>query len=162
MSIAVCPGSFDPVTYGHIDIFRRASLLFDEIIVAVGENPSKEYMFTSDERAQMIRTAVTDIPGVRVDIIPGLLSDYCRDIGAQIVIKGVRSVADYSDEETMALLNYKASNVETMFMPSDPSFVHIASRYVKELASYGADVSEYVPFHVSAAIKGKLSNSRFV
>ncbi len=142
----VCPGSFDPVTNGHVDVVRRAAALFDEVVVAVLTNPAKQGAFTLDERLEMLRSSLDGVPGTRVEAVHGgLLVDYCRSIGAVAVVKGLRSGTDFAYELPMALMNRHLSGLETVFLPGDPSLEHVSSSLVKEVASYGGDVSGLVP-----------------
>lgn len=142
----VCPGSFDPVTSGHLDIVRRAAALFDEVIVAVLTNPSKAGTFSLDERLEMLTDSLSGVPGARVDSVPaGLLVDYCRDVGAVAVVKGLRSGTDFAYELPMALMNRHLTGLETVFLPGSPQFEHVSSSLVKEVAGYGGDVRGLVP-----------------
>jgi pantetheine-phosphate adenylyltransferase len=142
----VCPGSFDPVTNGHVDVVRRATGLFDEVVVAVLPNPAKAGMFALDERLAMIRESVEGQHGVRVEAVGGgLLVDYCASIGAVAVVKGLRSGTDFAYELPMALMNRHLTGLETIFLPGDPRFEHVSSSLVKEVAGHGGDVSGLVP-----------------
>lgn len=161
MSIAVCPGSFDPITVGHVDMIRRARQMFDEVIVVIARNASKQTMFTDFERADMAELALSDIAGVRVDILDGLLAPYCQDVGASAIVKGLRGAADLETERAMALMNRSLTGIETVFVLSDPSLEHVSSSLVKEIASYGQSIRGLVPMNVEMAVKGKLSNKRF-
>ena len=144
--LAVCPGSFDPVTSGHVDVVRRAAALFDEVVVAVLGNPAKAGLFTPDERVELIEASLVGVDGVRVEAVPGgLLVDYCRRIGAGAVVKGLRSGTDYAYELPMALMNRHLTGLETVFVPGDPAFVHVSSSLVKEVAGHGGDVAGLVP-----------------
>jgi pantetheine-phosphate adenylyltransferase len=144
--LAVCPGSFDPVTNGHVDVVRRAASLFDEVVVAVMGNPAKSGLFPLDERVALIHAAVDPIDGIRVDAVEGgLLVDYCRSVGASAIVKGVRSGADFGYELPMALMNRHLSGIETVFLPGDPRFEHVSSSLVKEVAGHGGDVAGLVP-----------------
>jgi pantetheine-phosphate adenylyltransferase len=155
--LAVCPGSYDPVTSGHVDVVRRATALFDEVVVAVLANPAKAGLFSLDERVDLLRASLTDLPGVRVDAVGGgLLVDYCRSVGAAAVVKGVRSATDVAYELPMALMNRHLTSVETVFLPGDPAFAHVSSSLVKEVASYGGDVRGLVPDPVLPRLLGKL------
>ncbi|MFZ5871375.1 MAG: pantetheine-phosphate adenylyltransferase [Actinomycetota bacterium] len=146
MRRCVCPGSFDPVTAGHVDVVRRAAALFDDVVVAVLTNPAKQAMFTLTERVAMLTEALEGVPRVRVDAVDGgLLVDYCRDVGAVAVVKGLRSGTDFAYELPMALMNRHLTGLETVFLPGDPRFEHVSSSLVKEVAAHGGDVSELVP-----------------
>ncbi len=156
MRRAVCPGSFDPVTRGHLDIFGRAAQLFDEVIVGVLVNESKKGLFTVDERIDMIREVTKDFDNVRVVAFQGLLVDFCREQGAEIVIKGIRAVSDFDYELQMAQMNIGLSGVETLFMPTNPLYSFVASSLVKEVAKWGGDVSTYVPELVERRLAERL------
>ena len=145
MRRAVCPGSFDPVTLGHLDIIGRASLLYDELVVAVGVNASKKRMFSFEERTDMLREATVDYPNVRVDTFDGLIVDFCKDNGIQVIVKGLRAISDFDYELQMAQMNHGLQGVETMFMTTNPLYSFLSSSLVKEVATYGGDVSASVP-----------------
>ena len=155
----VCPGSFDPVTAGHLDVIRRAGVLFDEVVVAVLTNPAKAASFSLEERLAMLRESVTD-PRVRIEAVPdGLLVDYCRSIGAVAVVKGLRGGTDYAYELPMALMNRHLTGVETVFLPGDPSLGHVSSSLIKEVAGYGGDVSGLVPDAVLTRLAPRTARS---
>ena len=143
----VCPGSFDPVTHGHLDVFRRASVLFDEVLVAVGVNATKSATrwFDSDERMEMLREAVADLPNVRVVGFTGLLVDFCVEQEAVAVVKGLRNSADYGFEQPMANMNAHLQGIDTVFLACDPQWSFVSSSLVKEVLSFGGDVSAFVP-----------------
>ncbi|WP_018504542.1 pantetheine-phosphate adenylyltransferase [Parafrankia discariae] len=149
MRRAVCPGSFDPITNGHLDIIVRASKLFDEVVVAVLINKSKAHLFTIDERIDLIRDAVRSHPdaptNVVVDSSHGLLVDFCRVRGIQSIVKGLRAVSDFDYELQMAQMNHSLAGVETLFMSTNPQYAFLSSSLVKEVARYGGDVSGLVP-----------------
>jgi pantetheine-phosphate adenylyltransferase len=145
MRRAVCPGSFDPVTNGHLDIVGRASRLFDEVIVAVLINESKSGLFTVDERIAMLGEVTSQYPNVRVESFQGLLVDFCRAQDAAVVVKGLRAVSDFDYELKMAQMNIGLAGVETLFMPTNPLYSFLSSSLVKEVAKWGGDVSTYVP-----------------
>jgi len=153
MRRAVCPGSFDPITYGHIDIIARASAHFDEVVVAVLENRTKSSLFTVAERIEMIRETTSKLPNVSVDSWSGLLVDYCKSNSIQAIVKGLRAVTDFDYELQMAQVNLQGSGVETMFMATAPTHSFLSSSLVKELAHYGGDVSTMVPPSVNEALK---------
>lgn len=159
MSLAVCPGSYDPVTFGHLDVVRRAVELFDEVVVAVATNPTKRTLFDLGERVDLARRAVADLPTVRVAPVHGLLVDFCREAGATALIKGLRNGADYDAEAAMALMNRHLTGVETVFLPADRSVVHIASSLVREVARYGGSVDDLVPAPVAAALRARFPES---
>jgi len=150
----VCPGSFDPVTAGHVDVVARAAGLFDEVVVAVLTNPAKRSLFSLEERVALLTDAVGGLDGVRVEAVDdGLLVDYCRRIGAAAVVKGLRSGTDFAYELPMALMNRHLTGLETVFLPGDPRFEHVSSSLVKEVAAHGGDVSGLVPAGVWAALQ---------
>ncbi len=145
MRRAVCPGSFDPVTNGHIDIISRASGLFDEVTVAVLINKSKRSMFTVEERIDMLAEVCSEFPNVKIDAFHGLLVDFCRDRDIHAIVKGLRAVSDFDYELQMAQMNSSLAPVETVFVPTSPEYSFLASSLVKEVATYGGDVSALVP-----------------
>jgi pantetheine-phosphate adenylyltransferase len=152
MKRAVCPGSFDPITYGHLDIIERASAHFDQVVVAVLENRTKASLFTVAERIEMIRETTSKFSNVIVDSWSGLLVDYCKTNSVQAIVKGLRAVTDFDYELQMAQVNLQ-SGIETMFMATAPAHSFLSSSLVKELAHYGGDVSSMVPKNVNAALK---------
>ncbi|GAW48648.1 MULTISPECIES: pantetheine-phosphate adenylyltransferase [unclassified Nocardioides] len=157
MTRAVCPGSFDPVTNGHLDILRRAAGLFDELVVATGTNPSKSRLFDPEERLQMLREVCADLPNVTVMGFSGLIVDFCREIGAQAIVKGLRGGNDYEYELPMAQMNAHLTGVETVFVPTNAALGYVSSSLVKEVASLGGDVSALVPGSVHARLVARLA-----
>lgn len=155
MKRAVCPGSFDPITYGHLDIIARAAAQFDEVIVAVFENRKKSGLFTPEERVELITKSVAQYSNVKVDSGSGLLVDYCSKNEVDVIVKGLRAVTDFDYELQMAQVHTQASGVETMFMATAPSQSFLSSSIVKELSYYGGDVSTMVPPHVDQALKAR-------
>ncbi|AIY18247.2 Phosphopantetheine adenylyltransferase [Pimelobacter simplex] len=153
----MCPGSFDPVTYGHLDIFRRASALFDELVVATGTNISKSRLFDPDERLEMLREACADLPNVTVMGFTGLIVDFCKDIDAHAIVKGLRGGNDYEYELPMAQMNAHLTGVETVFVPTTASLGYVSSSLVKEVASLGGDISAFVPPAVLTRLTKKLA-----
>ena len=146
MRIAVCPGSFDPVTYGHLDIFERTSKLFDSLIVAVFHNPNKRPMFTMQERVDMLRAATTHIPNIRVDGFSGLLTDYVRQQNTTIIVRGLRALSDFEYEFQRALLIKKIdADMETVFMMTSNEYSFVSSSGIKELAKFGGNIEGLVP-----------------
>ena len=145
---ALCPGSFDPVTNGHIDIIGRAAALFDEVVVAVGTNSSKNRLFSVEERLGMLGEAVSGHDNVVVDTFQGLLTDFCGERGIIAIVKGLRAVSDFDYELQMAQMNSSLADVETVFVPTSPEYSFLASSLVKEVAGFGGDVSKLVPAHV--------------
>lgn len=147
--LAVCPGSYDPVTLGHVDVIARAAVLFDRVVAAVVHNPGKAGLFGTEERADLLREVLADderTREVRVDVVAGgLLVDYCREQGAVAAVKGLRGGTDFGYELPMALMNRHLSGLETVFLPGAPRYEHISSSLVKEVARHGGDVSDLVP-----------------
>jgi pantetheine-phosphate adenylyltransferase len=142
---AVCPGSFDPVTNGHVDVISRAAGLYDELVVAVLVNPGKAGLFTVDERMDLLREAVAEMPNVTIDSSQGLLVDYCRAHEIPVIVKGLRAVSDFEYELQMAQMNRELANIETLFVPTAPQVGHLSSSLVKQIAMFGGDVSRLVP-----------------
>ncbi|MEO9324954.1 pantetheine-phosphate adenylyltransferase [Nocardioides sp. C4-1] len=159
MSRAVCPGSFDPVTHGHLDIIARAARLFDEVIVAIGVNPSKSRLFAPDERVAMLERSVAglDVANVRVAGFTGLVTDFCREQDAQAIVKGLRSSSDFDYELPMAHMNVALTSVETVFLPTATGQSFVSSSLVKEVAAFGGDVSAFVPPFVLDALTARLA-----
>jgi pantetheine-phosphate adenylyltransferase len=153
---AVSPGSFDPVTNGHLDIIDRASRLYDELIVAVLINHSKQGLFTVDERLEMLREVTKGYPNVRVEAFQGLLVDFCRAQGAGVVVRGVRAASDFDYELQMAQMNIGLAGVETLFMPTNPLYSFLSSSLVKDVAKWGGDVSAHVPEVVARRLAQRL------
>lgn len=145
MTKVVCPGSFDPVTNGHLDIVGRASRLFDEVVVAVLVNRSKKSLFSLEERIAMLREATAHLPNVTVDSFEGLLVDFCTEHGISAIVKGLRAVSDFDYELQMAQMNGSLTDVDTVFIPTSPEYSFLASSLVKEVAKGGGDVSGLVP-----------------
>jgi pantetheine-phosphate adenylyltransferase len=154
---AVCPGSFDPVTNGHLDIVARASRLFDEVVVAVGVNKSKNRLFTPDERIDMLRTACEPYDNVTVAGFTGLLTDFCRERAISTIVKGLRAVSDFDYELQMAQMNASLAEVETVFVPTSPEYSFLASSLVKEVAMFGGDVSGLLPGFVHEQLVRRLA-----
>ena len=158
MKRVVCPGSFDPITFGHLDIIARASSLFDEVIIAVMVNKTKKTLFTVEERMEMAREVSAKYPNVKVDSWSGLLVDYCKANSINTIIKGLRAVTDFDYELQMSQMNLQLQNVETLFMSTSPSHSFLSSSLVKEIASYGGDVSSYIPAPVLVRLKARLDS----
>ena len=159
MRIAVCPGSFDPVTMGHLDVFERASRMSDQVIVAVLINKIKESLFTVEERIEMLIEATAHLPNVTVDSFYGLLVDYCKDHEVNAIVKGLRAVSDFDYELQMAQMNYRLNQVETCFISTNPLYSYLSSSLVKDVATHGGDVSGLVPEAVLKRLQGKLSST---
>lgn len=144
--IAVCPGSFDPVTLGHVDIFNRASKLFDKVIILVSTNLSKQSLFTPTERIKMIMEVTSDMDNVVIDILDGLLANYVKNVGATAIVKGLRAVSDFEYEFQMALANKKLyPEAETVFLTTSAENMYLSSSVVKQIATFGGDISSFVP-----------------
>jgi pantetheine-phosphate adenylyltransferase len=155
----VCPGSFDPVTNGHIDIITRAADLYDEVVVAVARNPSKTSLFTVEERIELLREVTKQYQNIRVDSFEGLTVDFCQANGISAIVKGLRAVSDFDYEMQMAQMNYSQAGVETLFMTTNPLYAFLSSSLVKDFAKYGGDVSGLVPGPVMAALTSRLAES---
>lgn len=157
MKKVVCPGSFDPITFGHLDIIERASSLFDEVIVAVLVNKTKKSLFTVDERMQMIAEVTSNFTNVKVESWSGLLVDYCEANGIQAIVKGLRAVTDFDYELQMSQMNLQLKGVETLFMSTAPAHSFLSSSLVKEIAAYDGDISGYVPAPLVERVKKALA-----
>jgi pantetheine-phosphate adenylyltransferase len=160
MRKAVCPGSFDPPTFGHIDVISRAADLFDQVTVAVLVNEAKSGLFTVDERLDMLSEAVVDHPNVAVDSFSGLLVDFCTSHGIVAIVKGLRAVTDFDYELQMAQMNRNVGGIETVFVPASPQWSFLASSLVKEVAHLGGDVSRLVPAHVLVRLTSRVAAGR--
>ncbi len=158
---AIYAGSFDPVTYGHIDLIKRAQEIFSEVIVAVAHNPHKKPLFSANERVAMLKKAALGIDGVVVDDFKGLMVDYAHKKKAKVLIRGLRMISDFEYEFQMALTNRKlSSDIETIFLMPQESYCYLSSKLLKEAASLGADLSCFVPDFVEKELKKKLHKSR--
>ena len=159
MSIAVYPGSFDPITLGHLNIIKRASRVFDELLVCVMSDSEKRPLFTHEERVELIKRTVTRFPNVKVEMSKDLLVNYMKSKGAKVIIKGLRAVSDFDREFQIALVNRKlAPGIETMLMPSGEKYTYLSSTVVKEMAKYGADLSTFVPKEIIDDLVIKVNN----
>lgn len=160
MRTVIYPGSFDPLTNGHLDVVQRAARLFDRVIVAVARNDSKHPLFSLEERKQMVSRAIRHLPNVEVDSFEGLLISYVERRSAQAVIRGLRAVSDFEFEFQLALMNRKLNErIETIFMMPKDTYTFLSSRIVKEIASLGGDVSAFVPAHVRTALLANLKKT---
>jgi pantetheine-phosphate adenylyltransferase len=155
MTKVVCPGSFDPVTNGHLDIVKRAARLFDEVVVAVLVNEKKQGLFSIDERLALLDRATSHLPNVTTGSFQGLLVDFCTDNGISAIVKGLRAVTDFDYELQMAQMNSSLTTVDTLFIPTTPEYSFLASSLVKEVAKHGGDVSGLVPDFVLTELKAK-------
>lgn len=159
MRIAVCPGSFDPVTNGHLDVFARAAAIADEVVVAVLVNVSKSSLFTVAERIDMLTEVVAPYPNIRVDSFAGLLVDYCKANQISAIIKGLRAVSDFDYELQMAQMNYRLGAIETLFISTNPLYSYLSSSLLKEIARYGGDISGLLPAAVLVRLQERLSET---
>jgi pantetheine-phosphate adenylyltransferase len=154
---AICPGSFDPVTNGHLDIIGRAAGLYDELVVAVFVNQSKSSLFTLEERCKLLEEVTAPYGNVRIDSFEGLVVDYCRDNDIPVIVKGLRAVSDFDYELQMAQMNRGLAGIDTLFMPTNPEYSFLASSLVKEIARWGGDVSKLVPPNVLQRLTDRAS-----
>lgn len=153
---AICPGSFDPVTHGHLDIIARAAQLFDEVVVGVGQNSTKNYLFTPEERLDMLTEAVSAWPNVSVAPLDGLLVDFARRHEAGVIVKGLRFASDFDFELQMAQMNKALSGVETILLPTAAQWAFVSSTLIREIARLGGDVSPFVAAPVAARIQARI------
>jgi pantetheine-phosphate adenylyltransferase len=155
--LAIYPGSFDPVTYGHLDVMKRAVSIFGQVIVAVADNPSKSYLFSREERTQILREATKGMKGIKIDSFSGLVTDYARRKKTNVLIRGLRMTSDFEYEFQMALTNRRlAEKIETVFLMPSERFSFLSARLLKEAAKLGADVSSFVPKSVEKRLKERL------
>lgn len=159
MRRAACPGSFDPITNGHLDVIARVSRIFDDVVVLVSVNKSKRTMFDLAERMHLISECTADLPNVRVDSVSGLLVDYCREHQVHTAVKGLRAVTDFDYELQMAQMNFELAAVETLFMPTNPRNSFLSSSLVKEVATFGGDVSHLIPPVVHKALLARIADT---
>ena len=161
MKTAIYPGSFDPITLGHLNIIKRAALCFDKLIVCVMVNSQKNGLFTPDERVELIRRVVSQLPNVEVDCSSVLLAEYARQRRARVIVKGLRAVSDFESEVQMAVVNRKLNpNVDTMFLPSNEKYTYLSSTVVKEMVRYGVELSDFIPREIIEDVKKKMNDSR--
>lgn len=161
MKRAIYPGSFDPVTLGHLNIIKRAAAIFDELIVCVMVNSSKNGLFTPEERVDLIRQVTGELPNVKVDCSRQLLADYAREHGARVLVKGLRAVSDYESEIQMAMINAKLyEELDTVFLYTSPKYAYLSSTVVKEMARYGADLSEFVPRQIITQVQNRVNRTQ--
>ena len=157
MKVAIYPGSFDPITSGHLNIIRRAANIFDELIVCVMVNAGKNPMFTLDERVELIQRVTAGIPNLTVKSSNKLLAEFARDEGSCVIIKGLRAISDFENEFQMALVNRKINpDLDTMFLTADSEYMYMSSSMVKELGSYGADLADFLPEEIIPDFQSKL------
>lgn len=157
---AICPGTFDPVTHGHLDIFARAAEFFDELIIGVGVNTSKRTLFSLEERLEMLATACAGIHGVVVSPIDGLLAEYCRRNGVDAIVKGLRFASDFDYELQMAQMNKQLTGIETILLPTAAQWSFVSSTLVREIALFGGDVSTFVPDFVVERLRDRADQHR--
>ena len=161
MKVAIYPGSFDPVTSGHLNIIRRAAKIFDRLIVCVMVNAGKNPMFTLDERVELIRSVTQDIPNVEVDSSNELLAEYAKRKGSCVIVKGLRAGSDFENEFQMALINHKINpNLDTMFLTAEHQYMYLSSSTVKELGNYEVDLSDFLPEQIIPAFKERIHTIR--
>ena len=155
--IAIVPGSFDPITYGHIDIIKRSAQLFDEVIVAILVNPDKKYFFTLEEREEMINESIKDFNNVKVDSFSGLLVNYAKKVNSTVIVRGLRAVSDFEYEMQLTFMNKALDdNIETFYMMANKQYSFISSSIVKGVSGFGADLSKFVPKHVEERLEKKV------
>ena len=152
---AVVPGSFDPVTMGHVDIVQRAASRFDTVVVAVLENPNKQPLFSVEERIELIRSTIVNQGNIEVDRFKGLLVDFCKERGIRVICKGLRAVSDFEYELQMAQMNQRMGDVETLFMSTSPEYSYLSSSLIKEIARFGGPLRGVVPDAVADALRRK-------
>jgi pantetheine-phosphate adenylyltransferase len=157
---AVCPGSFDPVTNGHLDVFARAAKLADEVVIVVAINKNKSGTFNIEERMEMLREVVAPYPNIRVDSFMGLLVDYCKDNDAQAIIKGLRAVTDFDYELQMAQMNYRLTGIETLFVSTNPIYSYLSSSLIKEVANFGGDIDGLLPGSVQDRLLARIAENK--
>ena len=156
MKTAIYPGSFDPITLGHLNIIKRAARCFDKLIVCVMVNSQKNGLFTPEERVELIRKVVSQLPNVEVDASSVLLAEYARQRRARVIVKGLRAVSDFESEVQMSMVNRKLNpNVDTMFLPSNEKYTYLSSTVVKEMVRYGVDLSDFIPLEIIEDVKRK-------
>ena len=161
MSIAICPGSFDPITSGHLNIIQRAAKIFDKLIVCVMVNAGKKPMFTQEERVNLIRRVTKDIPNVEVDFSDELLAEYAKRKGSCVIVKGLRAGSDFENEFQMALINHKINpELDTMFLTAESQYMYLSSSTVKELGSYGVDLSDFLPDEIIPDFQERIKLNR--
>ena len=161
MKTAIYPGSFDPITLGHLNIIKRAALCFDKLIVCVMVNSQKNGLFTPDERVELIRRVVSQLPNVEVDASSVLLAEYARQRRARVIVKGLRAVSDFVSEVQMEEVNRMLSpNVDSMFLPSNEKYTYLSSTVVKEMVRYGVELSDFIPREIIEDVKKKMNDSR--
>ena len=155
---AIYPGSFDPITYGHLNIVKRGIDIFDSLIVAVVENPDKTPLFSAEKRVEILEEALADYPEVEVDSFSGLTVDYVKACGAKVILRGLRSISDFENEKQMATMNKEmAGEVETVFLMTEPEYAHVSSSLIKDIAGFEGEISHFVPESSARALQEKFS-----
>ncbi|MGA4669843.1 pantetheine-phosphate adenylyltransferase [Propionibacteriaceae bacterium Y1923] len=154
-----CPGSFDPITLGHVEIIRRARDLFGEVVVAVGRNSGKQHLFSAEERLDLARAVLADVEGVSVEFIDGLLVDFCHAHDAEAIVKGLRFASDFDYELQMAHMNQHAGDIETIFLPAGPTFGTVSSTMMRQIAWFGGDVAKFLPPLVNEALVARIARN---
>ncbi|CAB4895130.1 MAG: pantetheine-phosphate adenylyltransferase [Actinobacteria bacterium] len=160
MRRAVCPGSFDPVTNGHLDVFARAAKIADEVVIVVAINKNKSGTFNIEERMEMLREVVAPYPNIRVDSFMGLLVDYCKANDVQAIVKGLRAVTDFDYELQMAQMNYRLTEIETLFVSTNPIYSYLSSSLIKEVATYGGDIDGLLPGSVQERLLARIAENK--
>lgn len=161
MKIAIYPGSFDPITSGHLNIIRRAAKIFDKLIVCIMVNGTKSPMFSQEERAEMVKKVTQDIPNVEVDVSRDLLAEYARKKGSCVIVKGLRAGSDFENEFSMAIINHKINpDLDTMFLTAEHQYMYLSSSTVKELAGYDVDLTEFLPEEIIPVFKQRIADVR--
>ncbi|HEX2367762.1 MAG TPA: pantetheine-phosphate adenylyltransferase [Acidimicrobiia bacterium] len=158
MTNALCPGSFDPPTHGHIDVIQRAASIFDQVTVAVVRNPSKSALFTTEERVVLLEEVLADTPGVEVASFEGLLVQFARDRGADVIVKGLRAMSDFDYELQMAQMNFRLEEFDTVFIATNPEYGYLSSSLVREVARLGGSIEDLVPPVVAKALAERLTH----
>jgi pantetheine-phosphate adenylyltransferase len=157
VTVAIYPGSFDPVTHGHLDILNRAAVIFERVVIGVLDNPNKKPLFSAAERVAMLRQSLAVLPGVEVTTFSGLTIDFARQVGARVIVRGLRAVSDFESEFQMALMNRRLyPEVTTVFLTTSLRYLFLSSSLIKELSEFGADISEFVPAPVVRPLKERL------
>ena len=160
MKIAIYPGSFDPITSGHLNIIRRAAKIFDKLIVCVMVNSEKHPLFSQQERVELIRRVTGDLPNVEVDASNALLAEYAKQKGSCVIVKGLRAGSDFENEFQMALINHKINpELDTMFLTAEHQYMYLSSSTVKELGKYGVDLSDFLPEEIIPDFKNRIANA---
>lgn len=156
MRVAVCPGSYDPITFGHLDVIVRSRAIFDEVVIAIAQNPAKNPLLPLAQRVSLCESAVLGLSRVRVEVVPGLLAQFCKDLRVATIIKGLRGGIDFEHEVPMAAMNRKLAGVETLFIAGDGSLAHISSSLVKDVARHGGPIDGYTTLEAAVAVRARI------